>query len=194
MIQLKTTGLKELDDVLKQFPEKLQLKALKNATRQGAIQWRNEARRLAPRGKRKKWYGFLEKIMTRNQRSRRTMGIHLKEGIEVGVGRKHNLARSLLKTWTTPSTAYTNITYIVGLMKGAMHGVPVFWGHKQVIFTGKKEDSYTTRGGKVMKGWTVRGEQLPEKFMTDAEMQSQRVLTNIKIALQNYIGKMNKNV
>ena len=162
MIEMRLHGTKEWSAALNRFSLELQTKVIDDTLREGIKVVARDARKLAPkRSKRGKGALFydIRKEHGAVRAFKATYKRHLKNGIGYGIGKKHNIARSL-------GILHGIRTMIVGLRKGAMHGVPVHFGHKIVGW--KKGETYITSKGKEMKNRGVVGQARAIPFIRKA--------------------------
>ena len=180
MIEIKMEGIKGLQDILSTLPAELQEKAMKVGVREGAAIIAQEARKMIPVGKRP----FAKKRLVKK---------HLRDLVGYGIGRKHLFARSLGLLRYPGDTA----TYIVGLKKGGMHGVPVHFGHRIVSHRSKLQGprGYWSNKGKLKRSGMVVGYIPPIPYVTDPmERNVKRITEIIKLRTMQAIesGVFNK--
>ena len=127
---------------------------MKAGTREAANLVNSEVRNVIPTGKRP----FAKK---------RRVKVGLRDLIGYPVGSKHFLAKSL-GIMKVPNDT---VTHIVGLKKGGMHGIPVYYGHRIVSKRSAKVQGamgYLSRKGKFKKGGMVTGYVPPLHYMDTA--------------------------
>lgn len=165
MITIEMHGIKDLQAQMAGLPLKLQQKAMKVGTKEGAMIVKQEARALAPKSK-------------GDFRKSRKVKRHLRDLIGYSVGRKHFLARSMGIMKFRGDT----VTHIVGLKKGGMHGVPVHFGHRVVSRRSSKmqgPSGYRSNKNRFRSRGMVTGYVPPTFFMSKAMERSAARITRI---------------
>lgn len=148
MISLEVKGLKAVNEHLSKMPIELQDKAIRRAGKESSEAVAVAARAKAPYD---------------TNRRRRT-GLHLRDALMTGMGKKHRVARqmginAMAVTRSGNRTFRGLLTFLTGFKKGAAHNVPVNYGH-------------VTRGH-------VHSEVAPVPFMREAFEQNIKRTLNI---------------